>query len=362
MDKKLFKTREDIYKKCPSIFWEVSIFCFVVAIGFIALDTVVPGLFIITISLLFIPVLYATYMTLYSIKFGGTVTIGTTLGLSLSYYRRNSFGCFRLLRCFLKTLLVEAIATVILYFLLQAIFENIYGNQFVESMKYASDLYINGDSEGFLDYLSEDNVASFFMSCVAYFSTSCATVAFIFGIAFNSINLYLCANIPGATAQFSTAVFNRFLKVKINSYRKDFWSLQWPLFALLIAGITGGYLLVMLAEMEFSLALPISTIGGIILMIPFAPFYFAGCEALFAKYNPDMKEASVELTNGFLREIKNNINLSEEDKKKIEELLSKNPFDGENKKEENDENLNDITFEDKKENQDEKKDDNDEEQ
>ena len=82
MDKKLLKTREDIYKKCPSIFWEVSIFSLIIAIGLIALETVVPGMFIITISLIFFPVLYSTYMTLYSIKFGGTVSMKSTFAIS----------------------------------------------------------------------------------------------------------------------------------------------------------------------------------------------------------------------------------------------------------------------------------------
>ena len=332
MDKKLFKTREDIYKKCPSVFWEVSIFCFVVAIALIALDTVALGFFILTISMLFTPLLYATFMTLYTIKFGGTVTFKSTFGIALSYFRRNSFGCFRLLRCFLHSLLVYVISSFFMYIILKYAFEGIYGDVFVESYNHFVNLSAEGDMEVLFAYLSEDNPTALFFDCSAVFSASASVIAFIFGVAFNSLNVYLCANIPQATAQFSTAVFNKFLKTKINSYRKDFWSLNWPIFVLLIGGVVGGYFLTIGIDLSIVYALPISTMVGILCMIPFAPFFFAGMEALFAKYQGDLKQASVDLTNTFLRELKDNVNLSEEDKKKLDELLSKkNPFEEETK-------------------------------
>ena len=214
-----------------------------------------------------------------------------------------------------------------------------------------------GDMEGVLTYLSEDNPAALYMEFSTVFSISCGVVAFMFGVAFNSLNVYLCANIPQATAQFSTAVFTKFLKTKINSYRKDFWSLNWPIFLLLIIGIVGGHILTIGLNIPLSYALPISTMMGILCMIPFAPFFFAGMEALFAKYNGDLKQASIDLTNGFLDELKNSVNLSEEDKKKLDELLSKknlfdeatkeaNPTDDSNKEEnaDSDDSQNDNPF------------------
>ena len=349
MDKKLFKTREDIYKKCPSIFWEVSILSLIIAIGLIALETVVTGLFVLTITLIFFPVLYATYMTLYSIKFGGTVTVRSTFAISLTYFRRNNFGCFRILRCVFHALLVCVLAYIAFFFLLQPIFESIYGNAFTESYEHLMVFYSNNDLDGAMNYLKENNPVSFCFDFALSLGATFGIIAFIFGIAFNSTNVYLCANIPGASAQFSTAVFNRFLKTKSGSYRKDFWSLNWPLFVLLFVGIVGGYALVIGVDMQFSYALPVSTMMGILFMIPFAPFFFAGMEALFAKYNGDLKQASVDLTNMFLTQIKNNIRLSEEEKAKLEELLAKKQPDenGEvNKEDAFDNQTNGVEFED----------------
>ena len=84
-------------------------------------------------------------------------------------------------------------------------------------------------------------------------------------------------------------------------------------------------------------------------MIPFAPFFIAGMESLFAKYNGDLKQASIDLTNGFLSDIKNNIRLSPEDRAKIEELLSKKHPEEEpqeNKDDAFDNQTDDVSFDD----------------
>lgn len=323
MDKKLFKIREDIYKRCPNIFWEVSIFCIIFAIALVALDTVIPGLMFATFAILFFPVLYATFMTLYTIKFGGTVSLKSTFSIGTSYFKRNTFGCFRILKCFLHALLVDLIASTVMIFALNAIFTSIYGSSFTDPLRQAYELYINNSFDELNALLTPDSIVVFFLNCSSCFSFSISLIAFIFGIAFNSINVYLCASIPGATASFSTAVFNRFLKCDIRSYRKDFWSLNWPLFVLLPLGIIGGYVLGIGLDIDLTYTMPISSMMGLACVIPFAPYFFAGMEALFAKYNVNMRKASMDLTQGFLQNLKDNVNLSEEDKAKIEELLSK---------------------------------------
>ena len=323
MDKKLFKTREDIYKKCPSIFWEVSIFGLVFGIASAAFAMVFSLFSILTFALLFFPMLFATFMTLFTIKYGGTVTVKSTFAISLGYYRRSNFGCFRLLRCFGHAFLVDLIASSLLMFILQAAFKGVYGDALINAFNEFEELYAAGNVEAIYNYLAGDNCFATFYTCLTSFSISISIVAFVFGVAFNSVNVYLCSSIPGATAAFSTAVFKRFLKDHINSYRKDFWSLNWPLILLLIVGIAGGYALVFGLQMDYGYGLPISSMIGIAFMIPFAPFFFAGMEALFAKYNPQMKQASMDLTQGFLNDLKDNVNISEEDRQKIEELLNK---------------------------------------
>ena len=323
MDKKLFKTREDVYKKCPSIFWEVSTFCLIFAIASAAFAIVFSVFSVLTFALLFFPILFATFMTLYSIKFGGTVTVKATFAIAMGYYRRNNFGCFRLLRCFGIALLVNIGAVLLFYFTLPYLFEAIYGDAFKEAYNKFVEIYSAGQLEELAEFLMGDNLYATFYAVVSSLSFSCGLITFVYGVTYNSPNVYLCSSIPGATAMFSTAVFKRFLRDNSNSYRKDFWSLNWPVFILLPLGIAAGYGLVYGLKLDVAYGIPISTMIGIAFLIPFGPFFFAGMEALFAKYQPQLKKASMDLTNSFLTDLKNNINIPEEDRKKIEELLNK---------------------------------------
>lgn len=322
MDKKLFQTRKEIYGKCPSIYWEVSIFVIIVAIALVALEAVIPGSYLITFPVLFFPALFATYMTLFTIKFGGTVTIKSTFGIARSYYNRNNFGSFSIIRNFLHAFLVEILASMVIGLISFSIFSSIYGSLFVDNVNQLFEI-ANTNAIEQAEYILTETPVALYIDSTAAFSTSCSILAFIFGIAFNSMKVYLCTNIPNATAQISNSIFARFLRSHRKSYRKDFWSLNWPVFVLIPIGMVIGYTLIFMLDIEFTYALPISTMVGLLCLIPFAPFYFAGMEALFAKYIEMMKQASVDMTTGFLKNLLNNPNISDEDKKQINDLLSK---------------------------------------
>ena len=333
MDKKLFKTRDEIYKKCPSIYWELSIFGIIFAVALAALEAVAPGLYIATFGILFFPLLFAIYITLLTIKYGGTVTVKSTFNISKSYFSGGNFGCFRIIRCFLHALLVEVIADTVFTLLLVPIFKGIYGQVFTEGIEEFINALYGSDLDALNNILDSENCVTLYLECTASFSFSAGLFAFIFGICFNSLNVYLCANIPNASAAFCSAIFNRFFKRKGKQYRKDFWSLNWPVFALLLIGIVGGYALTILIDIDFAYGRTISSMVGLLFLIPFAPFFFAGMEALFAKYNEDFKKASAYLTQSYLINLKNNAQISEEDKAKIDELLSRSnevPKDDEN--------------------------------
>mgnify|MGYP003295934766 CR=1 FL=1 len=331
MDKKLFLTRKEIYSKSPVIFWEVSVFAIIFAIALAGLEAVIPGSYLLTFSIVFFPLLFATYITLYTIKFGGTVSAKSTFNIAKSYFGRGNFGCFRLIRNFLHALLTEFIAALVLYFIMQSVFTNIYGSAFTDGLDQLFQAFGDGSTDLVIDTISNTPVG-LYLDTVSSFSFSIALIAFVFGVAFHSVNIYLSANIPNATASFSNAIFARFLRSHRKSYRKDFWSLNWPIFVLLPLGMVIGYSIIFLLDIDFTYSIAISSMVGLLCLIPFAPFFFAGMEALFAKYNEDMKKASMDLTQGFLRNLMQNPHVSEEDRSKINELLSKD------KKEQNDDN------------------------
>lgn len=322
MDKKLLKTRDEIYKRCPSVFWEVSIFTVIFGIALAALSALLPGLDLIIFGFIFFPLLFSTFMTLFSIKYGGTVTIKSTFNISRSYFSGSNFGCFKAIKCLLQAIVAYVFFLLIFIFLLEGIFADIYGPQFTDGIEQMNNLIYN-NSDSLIDFLESENPVSLYYSFVLSLSFSGSLIVFIYGICYNSLNVYLCANIPNASASYCTGIFNRFLRFYGGSYRKDFWSLNWPLFVLLTLGIVGGYALTILLDINFDYAQVISTLLGLLCLVPFAPFFFANMEALFAKYNENIKRTTEDMTKGFLMSLRNNINISEEDKAKIDELLSK---------------------------------------
>ena len=334
MDKKLLQTRNEIYKRCPGIFWGVSIFAIIVAVALAALNALIPGLYFVTFGILFFPLLFATFITLLSIKYGGTVSVKSTFSIAKSYFSRGNFGCFRILRCLLHAFLVYLVSSFLFSLILEPIFTNIYGTVFVEELdNFANSIY---SSTSILELFENESSLTLFYSCIFSFSFSSALITFIYGIWYNSFNVYLCANIPNAAAAYCTAIFSRFLGTCGKSYRKDFWSLNWPNFVLFVFGVVAGYALTILLDIDFSYGMVISSMLGLICLIPFAPLYFANMEALFAKYSEKVKSVSADMTQGFLKNLRDNVNLSDEDKAKIDELLSKGqnpPKDDENKEE-----------------------------
>lgn len=331
MDKKLFATRKDIYSKCPSIYWSVSAFTLLFAIALAAFEAVVPGLSILTFGLLFFPLLYSAYISLYTIKLGGTISFKSTFMISRSYFKPSSFGCFRIFKNLLAAIIVYVLASTVFCFIFYYIFNNVYGSLFRDSIQQMLDL-INASDEAFADFLAEDNPLTFYLNVVSACSYCAGLIAFIFGITYYAPVVYISANLPNGRGNLAASIFSFFLKKNKREYRADFFSLNWPLFLLLVFGMNVGFFLVLALNQSPSMLQHFAIIGGLVFIIPMSPFYFASCESLFAKYDEEIKKSSKDMTIGFLKKIKQQGNLSEEDLAKVNAVLNKESQDQENKK------------------------------
>jgi len=335
MDKKLLATRKEIYGRCPSIFWGVSIFTILLAIALVALEVLVPGLYIATFGLIFFPVLYSAFITLYTIKFGGVISLKSIFVISAAYFKPSAFGCFRLIRNFLFSILAYLIASVVCFAILYPVFESIYGSLFIDSIQQFIDL-ASSSEEAFIDFISENNPMTLYITVGSSFAFSVGVIYFIFAVSYKSLVVYISANLPNGRANFASSIFGFFLKKGKKEYTRDFFLLNWPMLVLLILGIVVGYVLVFSLELEPSLLEPISSIIGLVFLIPMTPFFFAGMEALFIKYDSQIKNASKDMTLSFLQKIKDQGKLSPDDLAKVNDLLNKQQQSEENKKDSND--------------------------
>jgi len=329
--KELVKSRNKIYSGSPSIFWVMSVFCVLVLLGTIALELVIPAGTIISFPLLFCPIFFACYAILYTIKFGGTVTVGSTFKIGFTYFKNPNFGCFRLIRNLFKAVLVYLIASAVLSIVCRYIFTNIYGADFTNSYDELMSFSTSLDMEAFVNFLSQESLAIDYINMYGSLANSCGIFAFVFGIIYSSISLYTRINLQQAPAPAVNGLVNEFLKSYRKEYRRDFWYLNWPIFLLLLVGFAAGYLIIILGKFDYNYLIIITSLTGIIFMLPYVPFMFANMEALFDKYGPEFKKTGERMAEEALDNLKQRDDLSEEDKKRIEEIIAER-----NKKDSND--------------------------
>lgn len=331
MAKELIEKRNKVYSNSPTIFWTMSIFCILVLIGFIALDAVVPSLSIITLPIFFFPLLFACFAILFSIKYGGTVTLGTTFTIGLTYFRSPNFGCFNLLKNLLKGLLVYFVSLFIFMLVLNPIFLKIYGQEFIDSYQGLIDFSMSTDVEAMQDFLNNNPLIVNYLVLSNALASTFGILFFTYGVIFSSISVYVRMGLPLAPGPAITGLVNEFFRYNRRSYRRDFWFLNWPVFLLLILGNVVGYLIVILIDMEYFYLNILPNIIGFGLMLIFLPFMFANMEALFDKYSLDFKKTGDRLARDALSALKRRSDINEEEKRKIEEFLEEG-----NKKDSND--------------------------
>ena len=331
MANQLIEKRNKVYSNSPNVFWTMSIFCVIVLMGFIALDAVVPEISIITLPLFFFPLLFACFAILYTIKFGGTVTLGTTFRFGLTYFKNPNFGCFRLIKNLLKAILVAVISFVILSVILSMVFMNIYGQEFLDSYQELMDISTNYDLEVYQAFINSDPIVLKYLNLVMGMSLSCGIYFFIYGVIFSSISLYVRMSLQQASGPAINGLVNEFMRFYKGEYRRDFWFLNWPLFLLLLIGNVVGYIIVIFTKLDYSYCSILSSIVGVGFMLPFVPFMFANMETLFDKYSLDFKKTGDRLAKEALDSLRRRSDLNEEEKRRIEEYL-----EGNNKKDSND--------------------------
>jgi hypothetical protein len=121
-----------------------------------------------------------------------------------------------------------------------------------------------------------------------------------------------------STSLIRLAINNTFLKIK-KAYYRDWFSLNWPIIALSLLGATTGILLTILLFKNVAYLGASICVGSVLFVMFFLPFYFSNMEVLYHRYEASFKEGNKKAIEIFLERISNSIELSEEEKRKLEE-------------------------------------------
>ena len=261
--------------------WIISIICGLFIGALTLLGLVSEALIIILIPFLILPFLFSCACSHAALSEKDELTASTIFGFYRLFYRPPFFNSFSAIRSFLKSILVELVLGFVSTGIIFAIFSSRSGtftqtlNQMIESISDMSvteesfqvALDANGRELGnFVDLTNAINFLIF-------------AFAFIFFILKEEITIYIrivTKNMP-LTHQIARASIRENRK----KYYLVFVGMNWPLFAIIIAGMVGGCILSIMVFRNYGICGAVGLSMGIAVSSIFLPFYFSNMEAIF---------------------------------------------------------------------------------
>ena len=323
MESKLTKHAYNTYKIAPLSSWILGLTTGILMSAIIALDLLVPCLSVVTFPLLVLPMIFSATLQHVIFKTNGQLTVRSSLRSFGLYFRREFNSSFSFLFSLLKSIIlffaVEMTISFVLSYVLQTLnpafstaVEEFYamlegGDLTIENVNNI--LYANGD------------VLFNYMSSVLFPSVFLAIIFLIYNLSRNSIMIYYRLNLKGVNGRFVAMVYRDVLRRKRMKMLGDYLSLNWPLYVLLVVGFVGGILGGYFWKKDLLTMLALGLLGGSLLSSFFLPFYFGNQEALFDFYANEIGVSSNNVTKYMLMSLQSNIDLSIEEKERLEKAI-----------------------------------------
>ena len=299
----------------------VGVFCglfFILVSTLSYIDTV---LVIFAVPILILPILFASHVSCYLLEMGQPISPAAFFHYYSGFYRPQFRGSFRVLMSFLKTLAVYFSIMFVAGIGMFIIFQNHYGSTFSTAVSDLFKQYLNGISyEELMDVLREnDGILLTYLNFVSSIPIPFAVTAFMYFVSFSSISLYYRVNVNnGAPSLLRLGIAHAYNKSRL-SMRKDWLKLNWPLLVFPIVFAISSGLICVFALKKYSFLGPSFILGALFPLIFFLPFYFPNMEVLYHRYEEEFKEGNQKAIEIVLMRIQNSIELSEEEKRNLEE-------------------------------------------
>ena len=309
------------FKNNMTSYIAVGLFCGLFFILISALSFFDEIIVIIAVPLLFLPFLFASHISCYLLEMNQPINPGAFFRYYSSFFRPQFRSSFRALISFLKSLAVYFIVLTVTGIAMFFIFQAHYGETFNTAVNDLIKQYFNGITyeEMWESLRGNGGVLLTYITFVSAIPIPFTITAFIYFISFSSIALYYRANVnTGAPSLLRLAIANVYAKTR-GSMRKEWFKLNWPLLVLILVGSISSGLVCVFAFRKYAFLAPSFTIGAFILLIFFLPFYFPNMEVLYHRYEEEFKEGNKKAIEIILTRIQSSIELSEEEKRNLEE-------------------------------------------
>lgn len=334
-ESKLIKNAFNNYKFAPLSSWLLGLATAVLIAALLAIDLVAPSLCVLTFPLLVVPIVFSGMLQHIFLREKGQLTVrGSIVSFGL-YFTPIFRGSFRYFMSLIKSILLFLVVEMTVSFVLSTVYQ-------VTSPEFAgmiNELYetIYSDTfslESVNEILMANNAILFnYLAIVIMPSYFLAVLFLIYNLSRNSISVYFLADNKKGSPQLARFVYADVLRHKRFPMLGDYLMLNWPLYVLLAIGFAGGAVLGYFWKQDLLTMIVSGNVLGALLTMLFLPFYFGNQEALYEKYRMYFDQGVKNVTNYMLQNIQKNIDLSNEEKQRLQEsLLDDNNEEESNKK------------------------------
>ena len=322
MEGSLFKNSINRLKNNASSFIAVGILCGLFLILLALLSLIDSLIFLVAIPFLLFPIVFACQIACYYAKAGQPITLTSLFQYFFGFFRPQFRSSFKGIRAYLTALLFYVIGLLVSYLSLYFIFRGIYGDVFPKAISNLVAQYSSGTLtyEDLMAILRENNdLLLTFILCAEAVPLPAFICRFIYSMSFASISVYYRNNIINGTGSLINLAVNNTYAKNRSQMRRDWFILNWPLLVLSLLGSIGGAALAIFVFKDVTLLSALVILGSVALLLFFLPFYFSNMETLFERYEGSFKEGHKQAIEMILARIQASIDLTEEEKKGLEE-------------------------------------------
>ena len=321
---KLKQLASEYYHHSPVSCWILGITSGVLISAIIAFDLLVPFLSVLTIPFLIIPIYFSATVQHVMLKSEHQITVRSSFRTFFLYYRRDFFGTFSILFNFIKSALLFFVVESTISFIAQYVFMmlNPSFQASVESL-YA---LLTSYEFSYQDIINAMNANDYmllnFITIVMVPAYVIAVIFFAYNLSRCSMMVYYKMHLRRTDSRFARLVYQFSLRGNRMIMLRHYLSLNWPLYLLLVLGSAGGAVFGYFFYHDILKTIAFSLLGGAMFGTFFLPFYFCNQQALYDGCVPLYTDVTKQVTSSLIGNLQADIDLSEQEKERLEETLS----------------------------------------
>lgn len=322
MKESLASTSFSRFKRNAGSYIAVGAFCGLFFILAATLSFIDVSFAILAVPLIVFPFMFASHVACYYLEANQPVTMSAMSRYYFGFFNPQFRSSFRGIKSFLTSLAVYFGSMIIIYVVLYAIYSRTYGEAFTAAFSDLVRAYSSNETsyEDLLRSLNENNglLLTFFVY-VSTLPVPFAVLWFIYSVSFNSISVYYRLNVRGGTASLIRLAINETYARFRGKMRADWFKLNWPTLVLSLLGSVAAGLIAVFLIKDITFFPAAICLGSVALLLFFLPFYFSNMEVIYSRYISAFKDGNKMAVESVLARIQSSIDLSEEERKQLEE-------------------------------------------